>query len=114
MRSGRRDWVAGGLGFEPRLTESESAVLPLDDPPPTQHWRSRGLALAPMPRDCCGGLDIGGLPGRVHPLGLHTVQHGEAGGGQPARLRAVLSATVAIASSAQTAMKRNIARGCPW
>jgi hypothetical protein len=26
--------VAGGLGFEPRLTESESAVLPLDDPPP--------------------------------------------------------------------------------
>src|SRR6185312_13203517 len=26
-------WLAGGLGFEPRLTESESAVLPLDDPP---------------------------------------------------------------------------------
>ncbi len=25
--------LAGGLGFEPRLTESESAVLPLDDPP---------------------------------------------------------------------------------
>ena len=25
--------MAGGLGFEPRLTESESAVLPLDDPP---------------------------------------------------------------------------------
>lgn len=23
----------GGLGFEPRLTESESVVLPLDDPP---------------------------------------------------------------------------------
>ena len=23
----------GGLGFEPRLAESESAVLPLDDPP---------------------------------------------------------------------------------
>jgi hypothetical protein len=29
----RADWVAGGLGFEPRLAESESAVLPLDDPP---------------------------------------------------------------------------------
>src|SRR5260221_12558205 len=29
---GRR--MAGGLGFEPRLAESESAVLPLDDPPP--------------------------------------------------------------------------------
>src|SRR2546430_25328 len=25
--------MAGELGFEPRLTESESAVLPLDDPP---------------------------------------------------------------------------------
>jgi hypothetical protein len=25
--------VAGGLGFEPRQAESESAVLPLDDPP---------------------------------------------------------------------------------
>ncbi|CAL7963217.1 hypothetical protein GAMM_40203 [Gammaproteobacteria bacterium] len=26
-------FLAGGLGFEPRLTESESAILPLDDPP---------------------------------------------------------------------------------
>ena len=26
--------LAGRLGFEPRLTESESAVLPLDDLPP--------------------------------------------------------------------------------
>ena len=25
--------LAGGLGFEPRLKESESSVLPLDDPP---------------------------------------------------------------------------------
>jgi hypothetical protein len=25
-------WL-GGLGFEPRLTESESALLPFDDPP---------------------------------------------------------------------------------
>ena len=25
--------MAGGLGLEPRLTESESVVLPLDDPP---------------------------------------------------------------------------------
>ncbi len=31
--------LAGGRGFEPRLTESESAVLPLDDPP-------RGTSLA--------------------------------------------------------------------
>lgn len=28
-------FMAGGRGFEPRLTESESAVLPLDDPPKT-------------------------------------------------------------------------------
>ena len=28
--------MAGGLGFEPRLEESESSVLPLDDPPRTQ------------------------------------------------------------------------------
>src|SRR5690606_25512844 len=27
--------LAGGLGFEPRFTESESVVLPLDDPPRT-------------------------------------------------------------------------------
>src|SRR5262245_50296516 len=31
--------LAGGLGFEPRQAESESAVLPLDDPP-----RPRGHA----------------------------------------------------------------------
>ena len=31
--------LAGGLGFEPRLTESESAVLPLNYPPPIQVWR---------------------------------------------------------------------------
>src|SRR5580700_372115 len=29
----QRNQLAGGLGFEPRLAESESAVLPLDDPP---------------------------------------------------------------------------------
>ncbi len=27
------DFLAGGEGFEPPLAESESAVLPLDDPP---------------------------------------------------------------------------------
>ena len=30
--------MAGGLGFEPRLAESESAVLPLDDPPSFLLW----------------------------------------------------------------------------
>ena len=28
--------LAGGLGFEPRFSESESDVLPLDDPPFTR------------------------------------------------------------------------------
>src|SRR5206468_11749605 len=32
--------LAGGLGFEPRLAESESAVLPLDDPPPARERRA--------------------------------------------------------------------------
>ena len=31
--------MVGGLGFEPRLAESESAVLPLDDPPPAADLR---------------------------------------------------------------------------
>lgn len=34
--------LAGGLGFEPRLAESESAVLPLDDPPPGCPHRAVG------------------------------------------------------------------------
>ena len=34
--------VAGGLGFEPRLTESESAVLPLNYPP-TKHLVHQGF-----------------------------------------------------------------------
>jgi hypothetical protein len=29
----RKRYLAGELGFEPRLAESESAVLPLDDSP---------------------------------------------------------------------------------
>src|SRR5690348_18429121 len=32
-RQGESLRLAGGLGFEPRQAESESAVLPLDDPP---------------------------------------------------------------------------------
>ena len=40
--------LAGGLGFEPRLTESESAVLPLDDPPTMRrmHGGARAAAAA--------------------------------------------------------------------
>src|SRR5262245_61663494 len=48
-RKGKCDQLAGGLGFEPRLAESESAVLPLDDPPP-----GRYLAGGPLPRKASG------------------------------------------------------------
>jgi hypothetical protein len=36
------DLVLGGPGFEPRLTESESAILPLNDPPPDGRRSSVG------------------------------------------------------------------------
>ena len=36
-------FLVGGLGFEPRLTESESVVLPLDDPP--RHWQNWPAAI---------------------------------------------------------------------
>src|SRR5271168_1056954 len=47
-------WLAGGLGFEPRLAESESAVLPLDDPPPGRRvaagrWARRVRLVAQAP-----------------------------------------------------------------
>ena len=35
--------LAGGLGFEPRQAESESAVLPLDDPPRPGGQSPKGL-----------------------------------------------------------------------
>ena len=49
--------MAGGLGFEPRLTESESAVLPLNYPPTRaarQGWRE-AAALVGAPPD--GGAE---------------------------------------------------------
>ena len=38
------EYLAGGLGFEPRQAESESAVLPLDDPPKPGSQRAQGRA----------------------------------------------------------------------
>ena len=38
--------LAGGLGFEPRQAESESAVLPLDDPPKPGSGEPGGVAEA--------------------------------------------------------------------
>jgi hypothetical protein len=46
--------LVGGLGFEPRLAESESAVLPLDDPPD----RHRGGSFA-VPRGVGGLIAVG-------------------------------------------------------
>src|SRR3954454_15623334 len=43
-RKAERNQVAGGLGFEPRLAESESAVLPLDDPPSDSRLGSGPIA----------------------------------------------------------------------
>ncbi len=48
--------LAGGLGFEPRLTESESVVLPLDDPP-----------IGKNARQTQGELDIPILPMKAIP-----------------------------------------------
>ena len=36
--------LVGGLGFEPRQAESESAVLPLDDPPMEAAYINLGAA----------------------------------------------------------------------
>jgi hypothetical protein len=36
------DYQAGGRGFEPRHTDPESAVLPLDEPP--SKFRTHGVA----------------------------------------------------------------------
>src|ERR1700731_4842724 len=43
----RPDCLAEGPGFEPRLTESESAVLPLNHPPPAP--RKKGPSAEPWP-----------------------------------------------------------------
>ena len=39
--------LAGGLGFEPRQAESESAVLPLDDPPKLRIGRAQAHPRSP-------------------------------------------------------------------
>jgi hypothetical protein len=52
--------MAGGQGFEPRLTVPETAVLPLDEPPPAKGILSliEGLVKSILPRDHSpGGAD---------------------------------------------------------
>ena len=45
--------MAGELGFEPRLTESESAVLPLDDSPEEQVHVARDEWQGSVNHDAC-------------------------------------------------------------
>src|SRR3954454_18769611 len=60
--------MAGGRGFEPRLTESESAVLPLNYPPPDL-LKALGRWLSGHVRRCAllvNGREIGCFAGRVN------------------------------------------------
>ena len=47
--------MAGGLGFEPRLTESESAVLPLNYPPKLFHFKVLAFSSSRKPLYSPGG-----------------------------------------------------------
>src|SRR3954466_7838432 len=60
-----RDEVAGGLGFEPRLTESESAVLPLNYPPIASYFNN--LAIWTKPQSRCGADAALPCPGATTP-----------------------------------------------
>src|SRR6202040_527329 len=50
--------LAGGPGFEPGLTESESAVLPLDYPPPRSPQKALKSKDFGMPERSLGPVDI--------------------------------------------------------
>ncbi len=56
--------LAGGLGFEPRLAESESAVLPLDDPPNSV---GRGSPRLSASRTACRAGPCGDRPSCARP-----------------------------------------------
>src|SRR6266704_1746462 len=77
----KKSYVAGGLGFEPRQAESESAVLPLDDPPGSQTAEivPRGpVQLSPLWDENKGGC------GRALPCGpraFPTLSKAGSGGG---------------------------------
>jgi hypothetical protein len=53
-----RGFVAGGPGFEPGLTESESAVLPLNYPPPRSPQKALKSKDFGMPERSLGPVDI--------------------------------------------------------
>lgn len=61
--------LAGGLGFEPRLMESESIVLPLDDPPACEAGFTNSLW------DRCQGAFTGFRPGANYSSGLSSARN---------------------------------------
>ncbi len=83
LKSTTYEKVAGGLGFEPRQPESESGVLPLDDPP-TGAWRdaSDGAVYptsAPVASLVCD-LRAGSFPAASHtrsPAAINLSQPGK-------------------------------------
>src|SRR6516165_12768739 len=62
-------WLAGGLGFEPRLTESESAVLPLNYPPIVREIRPPPGLLS---RISAQHLQLARRARPQHPPAMHT------------------------------------------
>ena len=65
-----REKLAGGPGFEPRLTESESAVLPLNYPP-TGAWAKRDGFLAnriARRKRFAAAMDENGKPVALEPM----------------------------------------------
>jgi hypothetical protein len=69
--------MAGGPGFEPRLTESESAVLPLNYPPPGDRLKRTGsLPLSACRARCLmeRGLVAGSRAVNTRLAGAPTVQ----------------------------------------
>jgi hypothetical protein len=66
--------VAGGPGFEPRLTESESAVLPLNYPPPAPRKKPRKERLWHAEKwSSCWCLDCQRLPPPSCPSAPHAL-----------------------------------------
>jgi hypothetical protein len=62
-QSGKLFKLAGGLGFEPRFSESESDVLPLNYPPP-RRGRGTGFCAPETQTDMSGGAESRAERGR--------------------------------------------------
>ena len=63
--------MAGGLGFEPRLVDPESTVLPLDDPPAALEFKYRSGSISCQ--ECVLGLRTFFSHNRRDPLQSFTL-----------------------------------------